>query len=636
MNANLASQVMESLRTTSTQSTKQASLKPGQMVTGKVLKLFPGQKALIQIGTKQMSAQLQAALNLHGQYMFQVESAEDLVHLKVLGDSPAGQGDRSVSSLLSQLGMTYQKDRASLVQQLIKQNIPFSQSDLKQAFPLLEKYNASPETKNVLLEMMNKKLPLKESIFLALRERMGNSPTLTSSLQSLNGLEASNTEGSQSISKSTLSQSNQSFSQQLTSLMGRSSEVQNQTTYSLLQKAQLIPNNKNQVNWSEQVKSWLNSTDVKGSATHLQNAPLSQTNEEAIARRLVELFQKQLPIAKGNQQQLRTFSQNLAHIIEGTHTSSQKQSQALHQVRQTSTMFQQEGMLNKLSSQLEQQGVTKEVLRNFFSQLQNVQSVDQAKQTLGRLQQVFQAVQDVTNSQLTKHESRTLMPLLSSVQQEHSAMLPTGKDYFLTQLKSVMQQSGLNYEHQMINQQDGVELAKSEHTLKGSILQSLHDSLPSQVSDKLSSILNHLNGMVLSVQDSDQTLQMNLQLPGNWFGIEQDLIMDLEGRKNEQDEIDPDYCHILFYLQLQSLDETVIDMRIQKRIVQLSLYTDNDQAENLIKSFKPMLEEGLEKLDYKLSTVRHRSLETEAKSSDMAAKQRYSSPYSQGGVDFRI
>lgn len=636
LNANLASQLMESLRTTSTQSTKQASLKPGQMVTGKVLKLFPGQKALIQIGNKQMSAQLKAALNLHGQYMFQVESAEDLVHLKVLGDSPAGQGDRSVSSLLSQLGVAYQKDRASLVQQLIKQNIPFSQNDLKQSFPLLEKYSASPETKNVLLEMMNKKLPLKESIFLALRERMGNSPTLTSSLQSLNGVQATNTEATQSISKSILSQSSQPFLQQLTNLMGRSSEVQSQTTYSLLQKAQLIPNNQNQLNWSEQAKSWLNSADVKGATTHLQNAPLSQTNEETIARRLVELFQKQLPISRGNLQQLRTFSQNLTHIIEGTHTSSQKQSQALHQVRQTSTTFQQEGMLNKISTQLEQQGVTKEALRNLFSQLQNAQSVEQAKQTVGRLQQVFQAVQDLANSQLTKHESRALLPLLSSVQQEHSAVLPTGKDYFLTQLKSVMQQSGLNHEHQLINQQGGVELAKTEHTLKGSILQGLQDALPAQVSDKLSSILNHLNGMVLSVQDSDQTLQMNLQLPGNWFGIEQDLIMDLEGRKNEQDEVDPDYCHILFYLQLESLDETVIDMRIQKRIVQLSLYTDNDQVDNLIKSFKPMLEEGLEKLDYKLSTVRHRSLEAEAKSGEMAPKQRYTSPYSQGGVDFRV
>jgi len=636
LNANLASQVMESLRTTSTQSTKQASLKPGQMVTGKVLKLFPGQKALIQIGNRQMSAQLKAALNLHAQYMFQVESTEDLVHLKVLGDSPAGQGDRSVSSLLSQLGMAYQKDRASLVQQLIKQNIPFSPNDLKQAFPLLEKYSASPETKNVLLEMMNKKLPLKESIFLALRERMGNSPTLTSSLQSLNGVQTLNTEATQLISKSILSQSSQSFTQQLTSLMGRSSEGQSQTTYSLFKKAQLIPTNQNQANWSEQAKSWLNSSVVKGATTHLQNAPLSQTHEETIARRLVELFQKQLPISKGNHQQLRTFSDNLARIVEGTQISNEKQSQSLQQVRKTSTTLQQGGMLNKISSHFEQQGVNKETIRNFFSQLQNAQSVDQAKQTIGRLQQVFQAVQDIANSQLTKHESRALLPLLSSVQQEYPTVLPTGKDYFLTQLKSMMQQSGLNHEHQLINQQGGVELAKTENTLKGSILQGLQDALPAQVSDKLSSILNHLNGMVLSVQDSDQTLQMNLQLPGNWFGIEQDLIMDLEGRKNEQDEIDPDYCHILFYLQLKSLDETVIDMRIQKRIVQLSLYTDHDQAENLIKSFKPMLEEGLEKLDYKLSTVRHRSLETEAKSSEMAAKQRYSSPYSQGGVDFRV
>jgi len=451
LNANLASQVMESLRTTSTQSTKHASLKPGQMVTGKVLKLFPGHKALIQIGNRQMSAQLKAALNLHAQYMFQVESAEDLVHLKVLGDSPAGQGDRSVSSLLSQWGMAYQKDRASLVQQLIKQNIPFSQNDLKQMFPLLEKYSASPETKNVLLEMMNKKLPLKESIFLALRERMGNSPTLTSSLQSLNGVQASNTEANQSISKSFLSQSSQSFTQQVASLMGRNTEGKSQTTYSLLQKAQLIPNNQNQANWSEQVKNWLNSPEVKGSTTHLQNAPLSQTNEETVARRLVELFQKQLPISKGDQQQLRTFSQNLARIVEGTHISSEKQSQALNQVRQASTTLQQDGMLTKISSQLEQQGVTKEAVRQFLSQIQSAQSVDEVKQTIGRLRQVFQGVQDIANSQLTKHESRTLLPLLSSVQQEHSTVLPTGKDYFLTQLKSTMQQSGLNYEHQLIN-----------------------------------------------------------------------------------------------------------------------------------------------------------------------------------------
>jgi len=228
------------------------------------------------------------------------------------------------------------------------------------------------------------------------------------------------------------------------------------------------------------------------------------------------------------------------------------------------------------------------------------------------------------------------LPLLSSVQQEHPNLLPLGKDYFLTQLKTVMQQSGLNYEHQLMKQPDGMEAVKQETTLKASVLQGLQESLPSQVSDKLSSVLNHLNGMVLSVQDSDQTLQMNLQLPGNWFGIEQDLHMDIEGRKNDQDEVDPDYCHILFYLQLQSLDETVIDMSIQKRIVQLSLYTDNEQAESLIKSFKPMLEEGLEKLDYTLSTVRYRPMQEQTGSNESALKQRYSSPQSKGGVDFRV
>jgi len=284
------------------------------MVMGKVLKLFPGQRAMIQIGNQQMNAQLEAALNLNGRYMFQVESAEDLVHLKVLGDAPTGQGEKAVSSLLSQLGMSYGKDRASFVGQLIKQNIPFQQSDLKQAIPLMEKYSASQETKNVLLEMMNRKLPMKESIFLAMRERMGSSPTLTSSLQSLNTAQNQSVDGTQSMLRS-LNQPDQSFSKRLISILGDNTKTQSSNSYSLMQKAQLVPSNQNQTNWQAQVKSWVSNTANEASGgPSLQQVPLSQTNEETIAKRMVDLFQKQLPISKGGQQALKNLSENLSRL----------------------------------------------------------------------------------------------------------------------------------------------------------------------------------------------------------------------------------------------------------------------------------------------------------------------------------
>lgn len=638
LEAHIASKVMEALRTTSTQSMKHASLKPGQMVTGKVLKLFPGQRALIQVGNQQMNAQLEAALNLHGRYMFQVQSAEDLIHLKVLGETGGRQSEKGLASLFSQLGMAYQKDRASLVKQLIKQQIPFQQNELKQGFALMEKFTASPETKQVLQDMITRKLPMKESIFLALRERLNSTSTLTSSIQQLESMQSGKAEGSLQLSQFLSrhgNQQNSSFKQQLIGMMIQHSERQQNTNFSLLQKAQLISSDQNQSNWTEQVNKWssMHGGDNTGKSTTWQGMPHVQNNESTTAKQFVDLFQKQLPFSKGEQQQLRTWSENLSRLLGA---GSEATDRALQQVKHASHTLQQERVMNKLISPVENQGVTKEGLRELLNLLQNASSSQEAKQQIERLRPVSQAVQDLANSQLSKQETRTLLPMLSSITQEHPELLSTGKNYFLSQLKTVMQQSGLNYEYQLMNQPDGMELMKTEATLKGSILQSLQEGMPAQVSDKLSSVLNHLNGMVLSMQDNDQILQMNLQLPGEWFGIEQDLIMDMEGKKNEQDEVDPDYCHILFYLQLQSLDETVIDMRIQKRIVQLTLYTGNNQAEALIKSFKPMLEEGLEKLDYKLSTVRHRSLQAEAAVKENNGQNRYTKPYSQGGLDFRV
>ena len=44
----------------------------------------------------------------------------------------------------------------------------------------------------------------------------------------------------------------------------------------------------------------------------------------------------------------------------------------------------------------------------------------------------------------------------------------------------------------------------------------------------------------------------------------------VECKKNGK--IDPEFARIMFYLQLEALEETVIDMQVQNRIVTINLY----------------------------------------------------------------
>ncbi len=58
------------------------SLKPGQMISAKVLELFPNQKATIQVNGKEIVAQLETALTAKKSYLFQVISAGDVTRIK--------------------------------------------------------------------------------------------------------------------------------------------------------------------------------------------------------------------------------------------------------------------------------------------------------------------------------------------------------------------------------------------------------------------------------------------------------------------------------------------------------------------------------------------------------------------------
>ena len=54
---------------------------------------------------------------------------------------------------------------------------------------------------------------------------------------------------------------------------------------------------------------------------------------------------------------------------------------------------------------------------------------------------------------------------------------------------------------------------------------------------------------------------------------------------------------------MDSLQETMIDMQVQNRIVTVNLFNDNPALKALAVPFQAMLKEGLAKKDYQLSAV---------------------------------
>lgn len=61
-------------------------LRPGQIVQGKILKIFPENKAQIQLGGQNMIAKLEAALSIGNTYHFQVQTSDEMIYLKVLSE----------------------------------------------------------------------------------------------------------------------------------------------------------------------------------------------------------------------------------------------------------------------------------------------------------------------------------------------------------------------------------------------------------------------------------------------------------------------------------------------------------------------------------------------------------------------
>lgn len=113
-----------------------------------------------------------------------------------------------------------------------------------------------------------------------------------------------------------------------------------------------------------------------------------------------------------------------------------------------------------------------------------------------------------------------------------------------------------------------------------------------------------------------------------------DATLQWNGRMKEDGKIDANFARIMFYLDMESLQQTVIDMQVQNRVVTINVYNDIPHLDSLAESLKATLKTGLLDKEYTLSGLfikpfGNQEIKTDTKISKQSEEQ-------QGGVDIRV
>ena len=214
-----------------------------------------------------------------------------------------------------------------------------------------------------------------------------------------------------------------------------------------------------------------------------------------------------------------------------------------------------------------------DVLLTYASQ--NSDQVTQAKDVLKNQLALFS--QNRTEGQFLPNE-RAILQLLAS---ESLTTDLTNSSVVSAQLKDITKALGLQLEHILSHTQSltPAQLKQELTTLKPLLLTLLQEIQPATVKELAEQIVNRITAQQLISQENGPLQNLLLTLPMNIGNYETDLTLQWSGRKRKDGSIDPDYCRILFYLDLEQLKETVIDMQVQNRVIKISVL--NEQSEQI-------------------------------------------------------
>jgi hypothetical protein len=495
------------------------SIKPGQLIHGRVEKIFPNNTALVQLGSMKMHAHIEAPLELAERYLFEVQPGKNgELLLKVLENKISGHQLGQAGNLLTQFQLPDTKVNLQLLQYLLSKDLPISKDHINKSALWLKEVNDTPKGLSAIEMMMKKDLPFTKEAFKSLVAFQSHT-TISSQIEQVSQvLESPKFQQSEAV-------------QQLRSHLAK------------LQGGLLPEQGLKVVN--EIADLWLSPTSTK----RTQNA----------AFRLLQTFEL-LP-------KMITQDQALISLLKNIEI----------------------GTLNKLDER------SLGVIKNELLQTASTTLLSKIPVLVNELYHHLLDQPLDEDLPVIKHlVERVLSP---SVQLENG---PEVKQLF----KQVMQSLGLEYEKDL-----GAWAKSGQETMDK--LESLKPLLLKVMSElgtngrEFEPLLNRITGLQLLAQESNGPLQqLYMQLPISFGDKRSDVTLQWSGRKKKNGQIDPSFCRILFYLDLQNIEQTVIDMQVQNRVINITVINDTAGLESIISNSQLQLKDELVNLEYMLSSIK--------------------------------
>jgi len=146
------------------QGIKPLELRDGQIVFGKINKLFPHQMAEVQIGSQKMIANLAIPLTVDKQYWFQVNMTQEKPILKVLVE-PKENNKMNGESLLNHLSLGETKENRALIQRVITNQLPMTKEMISMSSQWLTNDATLKKDLGTIQLMINRNLPFSFEVF---------------------------------------------------------------------------------------------------------------------------------------------------------------------------------------------------------------------------------------------------------------------------------------------------------------------------------------------------------------------------------------------------------------------------------------------------------------------------------------
>lgn len=576
------------------------ALKQGQVFHGTIKQLYPDQMAEIQVGNQKFIAKLEVPLKAGDAHFFQVTGTNPQTELKIVTGpmAQAATPSQQINQLLESMNLPKSAEMQQLLGHFMKAQLPISKEQMLQAemwLKALPEGISKVDALQTIQKMIELKMPMTNDVFQALMSGQKTSG-MTTIMDNFAQLLAKDTTLSESL--------RQNLMQQIQAI-AKPFEVETGSVV-LARVLQSLTNSAATMSEKMQALSILKESGILPQQATLQN--WSNMNE-------AKAFQPMQQAGQVIQTILATRPENASQLVKQLKSWTGSQNLLTNEQKQ---------QINQLVDRFNQLPVTKQTLEVFAKQMQDQLLKAFTQNTADRLftqdahalsvkDHLLSLFRQEANSpsqneafmrNLVKNSIDSSQPFIQQVVTQADALVQNSMDSKAMEhaLKTVLKNLGISYEATLGNK--SADLHMIAHQLKPQLHTLLQETnITPQMKEAAEMLMTRMNGMQLSSGENGHQHQLIMQVPLEFFGKKMDATLQWNGRMKDNGKIDANYARVLFYLQMASMQETVIDMQVQNRVVTVTVFNENSEIQSLAEPLKAALKIGLAEKNYQLSGV---------------------------------